>query len=276
MFNKIKKIFSIIIRIIEIMGIIYTFFSIFFLKPYYPNKEISLYEYKVISLFNKQLDMDNLKVSYNDIDIENLYLNQFTIKNTGNVEIIPEDYIEKIKLDGDWGKIIDIDVVECNNKYIKETLQSDILVEESYITLPNVLLNSNDYYTISIISEKRPKINLSYAISGINKINIEQNYNSIEKNIQLQSKYVKIISILSLGFSAIILIYIFFPIIKTNRSVKQFKNKFNCSTENASISYKVYNRRLKEIEESSYNIKEKEKKINDLDNEVREILKALD
>lgn len=253
-----KKYLKIIIRILEIFCTFYTIFSIFFLKPYYPNKEITLYTHNIVNLFNKQFNTDKIDISYNDEKVNNLYMSQYTIRNTGNLEIIPEDYIERIKITGDFGRIIDINIVECSSKYIKETLETNVQTEESNLILPNILLNVDDYYTINIISDKPPiKIGLSYALSGIKEINCIKDYNSFNENIKWHWRYRILNIIMILIISLVIIIIISFIYSYNKKEIKFLSKKFKCSLFDAKLLSKVYYKRIDEINNLDLNDEEK-------------------
>lgn len=271
--KQIKIIGKIVWKFIIVFSTLYTFVNIFLSKPYIPKKDMSLHSYNVINLFNRKVDMNNLNIIYKDKKVNSIYLNQYLIKNNGNVEIKPDDYIENIKLIGDYGEIFDIDIVETSTTYIKETLKDNIHFEDASIILPKVLLNSNDYYIFSVISERIPKnIKVSYAISGINHMEIESNYSLIKKKIELNDRVMFVI--MWIIVAGVIGIVIFVLIM--NRKLKPFRNKFHCSRTDAMLFSKIYYKNVKMINMSNKSNKVKEKQIQKIDNEMKKLLEDSD
>lgn len=96
------------------------------------------------------------------------------LKNSGDMPVLPNEYIEPIKVDfGESADILDVDVLETVPDDIKNTIKALLKVEGSKIVFEPFLLNSGDAVIIkALIAQPRltKEIKVSTRIIGINQL----------------------------------------------------------------------------------------------------------
>ena len=171
--EKARKIGLIIVKIIvgifTILGFIQTF-DYFYNRQYRQESEITIYDYDSQKLIRSN-SSNKIKIYYQDNLVENLYYKSFTIKNTGIRPMNPNDYIENICIETSNNIILDSQIISSSNSYIKENITEKSIIEKNKICFPNILLNSDDYFQIDIITKDVPKNNnITGVVLGINKL----------------------------------------------------------------------------------------------------------
>lgn len=267
MIKRIGKIVASFFTIVGVISSVLGIYSFIFGKDYIPNKKLTIYEYDIVSFFNKEINKEELNILYKNEKVNNLYMIKYTIKNNGKDEIIPSDYIENISLSGNWGKIIECNVIDSNNNYIRKNITEKTAIKDNIIIFPNILLNSNDYYSITVITTDFPT-NLSYnaVISGISNINYNTERSILEESEKSKSLYNFIVSILSIICLGITIFITYFA---SNHSYQKFKfmMEFNCSDKEADLFADFYYRKLKKLKKEN---KMKEQK--ELNNQFKEYI----
>ena len=259
------KIIKIIIKIIwklatifgMIMGTIYGI-DYFANKDYKKEKELTVYTYDVQKLLNNHLS-DNVKILYQDKVVNNLYSKSFTIKNTGKKEVDPTDYVENICIEIDDNTILDAQLVSYKNKYIQKNIINNTSIGENRTCFPNILLNSDDYYQINIITNKNPRVfRITGVVSGIAKINLN-NSNTAQYKISTSRKVFAVI--VTIGFPVVLALSLQLLISELlhRRRIKKFMEIFKCDKWTSELLSTYYFKKIDTIEKNSNNI-DKEKK----------------
>lgn len=252
--EKIFKIFKCIGKILcvffTIIGAISSIFGIYTFmtgKDYIPTKKLSLYEYHTVSLFNQKINNDELSVLYNNEKVESLYLVKYTVKNEGKEEIVPDDYIENLSITSNWGKIIESNITESSNEYIRKNVIEQTIIDKDIIIFPKLLLNPNDYYTITLIVTENPeKISYNSVISGVSKINHLREKNIIEESEKSRLRY-NYISIIISSLTLIFLINLLYIFYISKKEIILFREKFNCSDTLSNLFATFYFRKLRKL-----------------------------
>lgn len=263
MIKKVKKIIEKIFCVIGVISSIFTLYSFILGKDYMPTKKLTIYEYDTVSLFNKKINKEELDILYKNEKVNSLYMIKYTIQNNGKDEITPNDYIENISLLGNFGKIIEVSVVDSSNSYIKKSVIEQTIINDNLITFPNILLNSNDYYTISIITTELPTdISFNTVISGIANIDYNTERKILEENIKLKT-YRNFIFLILLIIVIPIVSYMFSMVFIGLYRKSKFKKTFHCSDKEAELLSNYYYKRIKK-ENQTEKIKEFEDQIKEL------------
>jgi hypothetical protein len=267
MLGKIKNIFEKIFFVIGVVASILGIYSFISGKSYIPTKQLTIYEYDVVSLFSKNLNKEELDILYKNEKVNNLYMLKYTIKNNGKDEIIPSDYIENISLSGNFGKIIECNIIDSSNSYIKKSITEQTILDDNLITFPNILLNSNDYYTITIIITEIPTdISFNTVISGISNINYNTERKLLEENTKLKA-FSHFIIIMSFIVCIPIVFSMFYTIYIEKYRKAKFKKIFHCSDKDADCFANYYYKKMKKLKKENQN-----EKIKELDNQIKEVI----
>ncbi len=141
------------------------------------------------SVLDLKKDIKNLDILYKGINIKEQHknLSVITLKviNNSNVTILKEFYdgLSPLKIIVEEADIVDKpQIIETSNKYLKEFLNLE-LDTSGCVFLPKLIIEGNEYYTISLLllhkNESKPKIISSGKIAGqINEIEVLENYQS--------------------------------------------------------------------------------------------------
>ena len=109
-----------------------------------------------------------LKVSYEDIPVQNLQLLLLKFINTGNVPIATADFECPLSITfGSDAKILSSEVIASS----PSDLSPSISATTQGITLASLLLNPNDYFTIkALVSERQGSISVTARIIGVERV----------------------------------------------------------------------------------------------------------
>lgn len=265
----IKKIWKIILTIFTVIGVISSILGIYSFisgKNYIPTKKLTIYEYDTVSLFSKKINKEELDILYKNEKVNNLYMLKYTIKNNGKDEITPSDYVENISLSGNFGKIIECNIVDSSNNYIKKSITEQTILNDNLITFPNILLNSNDYYTITVITTEIPTdISFNTVISGISNIDYNTERKILEENIKLKI-YSHFIILMSFIIVIPTIFYMFCIVCVGLYRKSKFKKVFHCSDKEADLFSNYYYKKVKKLKKENQT-----EKIKELDNQIKEI-----
>ncbi len=115
-----------------------------------------------------------VKVLYKGKAVSNVRLIILKMWNSGNMPILPQEYIEPIKFEfGDHEEILDVDVLETMPSDIKNKVKTSLKSDTKSVTFEPLLLNRNDSITFKVLltqSKLIKKIDVSGRIVGINQI----------------------------------------------------------------------------------------------------------
>lgn len=139
-----------------------------------PNRQITIYRDNEALLFNQKINSPDLIVTYKGETVQALEMLEFTIQNTGKETIHVEDYEMPIFLYSNSGnRFLQVTIKDSNNSILKNQVAESISIVDNTIFFPNVLLNSNDYYTVTIILDRPPSpqsVGFNCRISGISSL----------------------------------------------------------------------------------------------------------
>ncbi len=119
----------------------------------------------LISALNKNLP---IKILFDQNEITDLYISNIKITNNGTEPILPSDIVEPINIIiKNNSKILSFETVEI----IPEGLNINIELLNNRLKFKNILLNSEDSFTIQILTHsEKPIFLLNTRIIGIKKI----------------------------------------------------------------------------------------------------------
>lgn len=262
-----SKLIKFIIKIFTIIGIIVTISSFIDLivkinnREYRKEKEITIYYYDSEKIIKNSIS-NKIKLYYENNLVQNIYYKSFLIKNTGKKEINPIDYIENLCIEISESNILDAQLISYSNTYIQKNIIENTIIENNKICFSNVLLNSDDYYQINVITDELPKnIKVSGTISGISKLNIN-NSKTVQYKITVAKKVSTIIIITVIIFVlAVIIQFLIYFIIQKLR-IKRFMTTFKCDEQIAKIFSTYYFEKIKNIRKNGKNVDKDIKSIN--------------
>lgn len=102
------------------------------------------------------------------------------IWNSGNISILPNEYIEPIRIDfGEKAEILDADVLETIPNNIKDKVKASLKLNTEYIILEPFLLNSKDSITLKVLFTRTHIAGETQVNARIVDINQIQNFDRI-------------------------------------------------------------------------------------------------
>jgi len=149
-------------------------FDRFTIKNEMPNRQITIYRDNEASLFDQKINSSDLVVTYKGEIVQTLEMIEFTIQNTGKETIHIDDYEMPIFLYSNTGnRFLQATIKDSNNSILKNQVAKNISIVDNMIIFPTVLLNSGDYYTVTIILDRPPgsqSVGFDCRISGISNL----------------------------------------------------------------------------------------------------------
>jgi len=143
-------------------------------KDEMPNRQVTIYRDNEALLFNQIINSPDLIVTYKGETVQALEMLEFTIQNTGKETIHVEDYEIPIFLYSNSGnRFLQVTIKDSNNSLLKNQVAESISIIDNTIFFPTVLLNSNDYYTVTIILDRpssSQSVGFNCRISGISNL----------------------------------------------------------------------------------------------------------
>jgi len=145
------------------------FFTIYF---YYNDKtpKLSIAKIGEINVLEINRNLDELQILYKDVDIKNsdnnIIIITFRIENKGRVNITKDLFDDVL----DWGieikegEILQVRLINSNNKYIAENLEVSII--QNKIIFSKVILEKNAFFDIEIVLFKNLHTSPEYFMIG--------------------------------------------------------------------------------------------------------------
>ena len=150
--------------------------------PEQQKKEISYIINYSKSLLMKSEYSDNskLKIHYEDIEVTNPYLINLTVKNTGDYEILNDDFQAPLTISL-GAKILECEISNSSNDYILEEVSKNSKIEDTKFIISDFLLNPNEQFTLTFIIDNNlydpftavSKVSYDYRINGISEFSKE-------------------------------------------------------------------------------------------------------
>lgn len=154
-----------------------TIIATFWITSYFQDKkELTIQESQYNFLTRNKIDESDvnqhLKVYYDGKEIYDPYVIKVTIKNTGNQEIMEKDFTsDKFELFFDDSVILyDASVSNATSQDVAEEIASKIEIKDNHLLISAFLLNTKEYFTISIITNQETDISYNFRIVGISNI----------------------------------------------------------------------------------------------------------
>ncbi|TAA11979.1 hypothetical protein EA658_12535 [Pseudoxanthomonas winnipegensis] len=122
---------------------------------------------------------DRISIRLDGRDIENLKIYSYGFKNSGNVEIRPNDFEKSVSLTiGDGAEIVEFSVAKVNPPALDPIVSGD----KSKILIDPLLLNPGDYFVVDVLATGASStLNVDCRVAGISslqKINSGVRYTS--------------------------------------------------------------------------------------------------
>lgn len=235
-YDILKKPETIIALFIAIVGSLVSNFAWINIHPEYeptiPIRQLTAYFNKSQILLKNNLISPNLTIKYKDNEINQIMLYEFTFQNTGIETINISDYDSSIMITAQNSSYLFAEVTYSNNSIIKKQVSDKILIEGQQLLLPNVMLNSNDYYTISLIMDGTTSFNINGRINGISSITIQDRsaFAQMKARHLQTTRVASVLLITMLIFFFLLLVFVFgVPYIKGLKLKKQLERKYKIS-----------------------------------------------
>jgi hypothetical protein len=135
------------------------------------SKSIVFRTINVIELlsFNDQVK-DKLKITYDDVNVQDVTVSLFQFSNTGNITIEPSDFKKPLTLT--FKDDIEVLPAELTDRK-PENLDITITTHKNIVSVQPEFLNAKDNFTIKVFTNKffeEEDYHLDYRIIGVNKI----------------------------------------------------------------------------------------------------------
>ena len=113
---------------------------------------------------------DKVKISYEGKEVKNAHLVVLNIKNSGNIPIMPNDYVEPIKFSfGLLAEIISVNISETKPVNIKEKIS--VVMQKNEIIIMPYLLNKGYSITIAVVlSRFTGRIKADALVAGVESL----------------------------------------------------------------------------------------------------------
>ncbi len=154
-----------------------TVISTFWITSYFQDKkELTIQEAQYNFLTRNEIDQSDvnqhIKVYYDGKEIYDPHVIKVTIKNTGNQEILENDFInDNFELFFDESAILyDASVSSASSQDVAKEITSKIEIQDNHLLINSFLLNKNEHFTISIITNQETDIFYNFRIVGISNI----------------------------------------------------------------------------------------------------------
>jgi hypothetical protein len=163
---RLSHILNILLGISTVGSFVFGFYA------YYVEKapRISIYKISEINVLEINRSLDNLKILFNDEDIQkgkkDIRIINIKIQNDGKKDITQDMYANEL----DWGivvnnsTIVQARLVESNNTYLKDNIKIEIIGDK--IKLNKIILEAGSYFTIELVLLTEKGLNLEFGIFG--------------------------------------------------------------------------------------------------------------
>lgn len=148
-----------------------------------PTKSISFQIIDQIPVFNINKQITGLTILFNSQDIlskkRNLVLTRIRVKNTGNVEILPEQFDKQDPwgIEVQNGKIIEGRIFDASSDYVKNKARPKIIKNNIY-EIEKIIFEKNQYLTFELLSivedGSMPNFRVLGKISGIDSMHVSE------------------------------------------------------------------------------------------------------
>lgn len=172
-----------------------------------PMRQLTIYTDNSVALLKKNITSPDLVIKFKDNEIDQIFLYEFTFQNTGQETIDIIDFDSPLVVTAHNSVFLLADVTNCNNNILKKQIAEGILFDDGSFLIPKVMLNPNDFFTISFLMNGSTNFNINGRINGISNII----FNDRTKFAQFQAQRQKATKI-AIAFSALCLLFIFLMI----------------------------------------------------------------
>lgn len=108
-------------------------------------------------LITKRTSDSRFKIVFEDKEIEDPYLLDICIKNTGSHAIREEDFRDDFVIAIEGGTmILSASVSESSNRYLEAEIVKAAKINGAELRIPSFFLNPNESFTLSIITDNKP------------------------------------------------------------------------------------------------------------------------
>lgn len=156
-----------------------------------PQKELSCILNYSRSMVSTSISDSKLQILYDGQAVDDPYIYDFTIRNSGNTVITNEDFKENfvIELRG-CGKILSAQIRDASNKSVIDEVLSKASVEGEKSIMTDFFLNPQESFSVTIITDHRADgITYHSRIAGISDLTLKntpkENHDRIIKGMGL-------------------------------------------------------------------------------------------
>jgi len=179
--KKLKEQLTPIAIIGIILTVIFGILTVYFgkrsvTKDQLPKHELTIDVTNISPMVLNFSEDKDIKVSYENIDVNSLYETTIVISNTGDFAIGEDDFLEPLIMRvNDNVRIVSVSLIY---RHFNENTRKNIYFKEDYISINNIIINTGEKIEISILSEDIFK-----------NFNIECNIKNIGNNLILNNKF---------------------------------------------------------------------------------------
>ena len=172
-FDYLKKPSGYMAIVILIVTIIATYWVT---SHFQEKKEITIQESQYNFLTRNEIDgldvNQHIHIYYDDKEIYNPYIIRITISNTGNQEITEDDFkSDEFEIFFNENVILyDTSVSTATTKNIAEEILSKLEIKDNHLLISPFLLNANESFTLSLITNQESEIFYNFRIVGISDV----------------------------------------------------------------------------------------------------------
>lgn len=164
-----------------IVALILTIIATFWITSHFQDKkELTIQEAQYNFLTRNEIDESDvnqhIKVYYDGKEIYDPYVIKVTITNTGNQEILENDFkTDKFELFFNENVILyDASVSNAVSQNVEEEIISKLEIRDNRLLISPFLLNTKESFTLSMITNQGTDIFYNFRIVGINNIKRNQ------------------------------------------------------------------------------------------------------
>jgi len=117
-----------------------------------PTNQLTVYADNAVSLLKTNIASPDLTITFRDREIKNIYLYEFTFQNTGQEPINVEDYDIPLVVTAKNSTFLLADIKSSNSTLLSNQIQNGMYFEDGDLMLPEVMLNPQDYFSISFLN----------------------------------------------------------------------------------------------------------------------------
>jgi len=204
-----------------------------------PVNQLTIYTDSAVSLLKKNIVSPDLTITFRDREVESLYLYEFTFQNTGQEPISIEDYNVPLVVKAQNSIFLLADIKNCNSNLLRTQISEGMYFEDGNLMLPKVMLNSQDYFSISFLMDGPTNFSVDGRIKGISKINFQNRTIFAQNQARLQNirNTGTLLMILVFVFITLLIAWLFIlPFIKSRRLKRRLETKYSIKIPKNRIS----------------------------------------